>query len=204
MENLRIFDEERNAIGVADRYEVHKKGYWHETFHCWFVKKIKGIDYIYFQKRCYEKQDFPNLLDITAAGHLLSHESVEDGVREVKEEIGVEVQMEDLIALGVIENCIVSKTFKDREFSHVFLYLMKGTDEFHLQIEEVSGMYKAAFPRFFELCTGVVEEIEVEGFEMEDNGTGNSYQKKVCLEAFVPHQRGYLENVAMAIKNQLR
>jgi hypothetical protein len=59
-EQLKIFDENRNPIGVASREDVHRLGYWHETFHCWFV-------------------------DITAAGHLMADESVEDGVREIKE-----------------------------------------------------------------------------------------------------------------------
>lgn len=67
-EFLRIFDEDRNEIGIASRGEVHRLGYWHETFHCWFVTKYDDTDYIYSQLRSAHKRDYPNLLDITAAG----------------------------------------------------------------------------------------------------------------------------------------
>lgn len=70
-EKLKIFDEQRNHIGVATREEVHRVGHWHEAFHCWFISKEEGIDYIYLQIRSEEKKDYPNLLDITAAGHFI-------------------------------------------------------------------------------------------------------------------------------------
>lgn len=88
LELLKIFGDDRNQIGVASRKDVHRLGYWHEAFHCWFVSNEKGIDYIYLQLRSNSKKDYPNLLDITAAGHLLANETVRDGVREIKEEIG--------------------------------------------------------------------------------------------------------------------
>src|SRR4051794_30055162 len=86
VEKLRIFDENHNQIGIATRDEVHKLGHWHETFHCWIVGKESGINTIYFQIRSAVKKDYPSLLDITAAGHLSSDETVKDGIREVQEE----------------------------------------------------------------------------------------------------------------------
>ncbi|WP_310793579.1 NUDIX hydrolase [Salipaludibacillus neizhouensis] len=102
-EKLKIFDDNRNQIGIASRSDVHRVGYWHEVFHCWFVCNIQGTDYIYLQLRSNKKKDYPNLLDITAAGHLLADETVKDGVREIKEEIGIDVAFEELKQLGVID-----------------------------------------------------------------------------------------------------
>ena len=60
-EILKIFDEHKNQIGTANREEVHQKGYWHETFHCWFIGEEMGIDYIYFQIRSDFKKRFPQV-----------------------------------------------------------------------------------------------------------------------------------------------
>ncbi|MFC0271472.1 hypothetical protein ACFFIX_08395 [Metabacillus herbersteinensis] len=88
-------------------------GHWHEAFHCWFIGKEGGIDYVYLQICSNEKKDYPNLLDITAAGHLLSHETIYDGVREVKEELGINVTYAELVPIGVIKYCVTKENFID-------------------------------------------------------------------------------------------
>lgn len=119
-ELLKIFDQYRNHAGVASREEVHREGYWHETFHCWFVREEEGVQYIYLQKRSALKKDYPDLLDITAAGHILAQETIQDGVREIKEELGVDVSFNELIPLGIIEYSVARDELKDNELSHVF------------------------------------------------------------------------------------
>lgn len=91
IEMIKIYDEQKNPLGITSRDIVHQKGYWHDTFHCWFLKNENNIDYIYFQLRSKVKNDFPNLLDITAAGHILANETVGEGIREIKEELGMDV-----------------------------------------------------------------------------------------------------------------
>jgi hypothetical protein len=50
MENelLKVFDSEGTLKGTASRAEVHQKGLWHETFHCWFLSKEDGRIFITF------------------------------------------------------------------------------------------------------------------------------------------------------------
>lgn len=114
-EKLKIFDDNKNLLGLATRSDVHRIGYWHEAFHCWFISKEQGINYIYLQLRSKNKKDYPNLLDITAAGHLLADETVEDGVREIKEEIGIDVAFKELVKLGVIDYCVVQEGLLQKE-----------------------------------------------------------------------------------------
>ena len=124
-EKLKIFDEYRNQIGVATRKDVHKLGYWHEAFHCWFISEEKGTNYLYLQLRSHKKKDYPNLLDITAAGHLLANETVQDGVREIKEEVGIDIPFQELIFLGIVDYCVIREDFIDKEIANVFLYKSK-------------------------------------------------------------------------------
>ncbi len=159
-ERLKIFDEHRTEIGAATRGDIHKIGYWHETFHCWLLSKQDDRTYIYFQLRSDSKKDFPNLLDITAAGHLLSHETIHDGIREVEEELGINVAINDLISLGIIKNSIKQVDFIDKEFCHTFLYVANhAMDEFKLQVEEVAGILKTEFDHFGDLWSGKRNEF---------------------------------------------
>jgi len=143
-EMLTIFDESGSEIGVATREEVHNKGYWHQTFQCYVIGKENHEEYMYLQLRSHLKKDFANVYDITAAGHILSNETVADGVREVNEELGLNVTYNQLNSLGMFPNVIETEAIKDHELSHVFLYEMtEPMETFILQREEVSGMAKA-------------------------------------------------------------
>ncbi|MEQ6389162.1 NUDIX domain-containing protein [Bacillaceae bacterium S4-13-58] len=191
-ELLKVFDKNRNEIGVAPRSEVHQKGLWHETFHCWLVRKDPSGTEIFFQLRSKNKKDWPNLLDITAAGHLLADETVEDGIREVEEELGIPVHFQDLISLGVIQNQVTIGAFLDHEFCHVFLYEGNFKDEdFNLQEEEVSGMFQASFDEFCELWTGGRETLEVEGFVLDKEGVRLSESRVVSQDDFVSQESTY-------------
>ena len=175
-EQLKIFDEYRNQIGFATREDVHKLGYWHETFHCWFVSKEMETDYIYLQLRSNSKKDYPDLFDITAAGHLLANETVQDGIREIKEEMGIDISFKELIPLGIIDYCVIREDFIDMEIANVFLYKSnKSFDYFTLQEEEVAGIVKTEFNHFAELWFGERNTIRIRGFEIKKDGNKNLY-----------------------------
>ncbi|RIW33321.1 NUDIX hydrolase [Bacillus salacetis] len=200
-ETLNIFDNEGNHIGTAPRDEVHLKGYWHETFHCWFIKQEKETCSLYFQLRSTDKKDYPNLLDITAAGHILSYESFEDGIREVREETGIEVCYDQLIPVGIVPYEVIKKDFIDRELAHLFLYEFTGTlDDFSLQAEEVSGIFKAELRQFEALRANEVEAIELEGFILNEGEKKESHNLQAVKSDFVPHEEAYYQKVLQHIQ----
>jgi len=201
-ELLNIFNKNKEPIGVATRGDVHKYGYWHEAFHCWFICTENNIEYIYFQLRSEHKQDYPNLLDITSAGHLLSNETAEDGIREVKEETGIDVSIHELIPLGVIEYVVTNSKIIDKEFAHVYLHKYNGyLDEFLLQREEVSGMFMARFDDFYELVVNRKNLIDVQGFVIDSNGNKHNVIKVVGRDEFVPHPENFYELLVHQIKD---
>ncbi|PLR82524.1 NUDIX hydrolase [Bacillus canaveralius] len=204
-EKLKIFDKDRNQVGVATREEVHRVGHWHEAFHCWFISREEEVDYIYLQLRSDLKKDYPNLLDITAAGHLLAHETVHDGIREIKEEIGIDVSVNELVPLGIIDYCVIKENFIDKEIANVFLYESNNAfDEFTLQKEEVSGIVRAEFDDFNELWLGEKEEIRIKGFEINKDGEKILIDKFVGRNKFVPHENSFYESVIQLIKEKIK
>lgn len=204
-ELLKTYNENGTEMGTATREDVHKKGLWHETFHCWFISKDQGKDYIYFQLRSNEKKDYPNLLDITAAGHLLAHETTEDGVREVEEELGIPLTIQELTFLSIMKYEAIHGQLIDRELAHTYLYEFIGSfDDFHLQKEEVTGIYRAEFIGFSMLFTGKANELRINGFELNDAGEKVEIDKQVTKDHFVPHEGSFYQEIIELIQEELK
>ncbi|MBZ0298150.1 MAG: NUDIX domain-containing protein [Anaerolineae bacterium] len=122
MELLDIYDENLVHIGVKEREAVHREGDWHRTFHCWIVYcDERGLDFIVLQRRGPDKQTYPNLLDVSAAGHYAAGETMADGVREIAEELGIQVYFNDLVPVGLRYSVYRQDGVVDYEFNDVFL-----------------------------------------------------------------------------------
>lgn len=200
-ELLTTFDDNGNITGTAPRDEVHRLGLWHETFHCWFVSKEQDMLHIYLQLRSEHKKDYGGLLDITAAGHLLSDEVPEDGVREVQEELGIRVAFEQLIPLGIIPYSMDKEGFLDRERAHVFLYTNASPlSGFKLQQEEVAGIVTADFAGFRNLWLGDTATLQIQGFRVDSSGTRIPISQTVDRSHFVPHEINYYRRIIEGIE----
>ncbi|KPV59706.1 hydrolase [Paenibacillus sp. A3] len=197
-----IFDERMNPAGQASRSEVHARGLWHQTFHCWILDTTDGDEALLFQERHPGKDTFPLLLDTSCAGHLLSGEAVEDGVRELEEELGLSVSFETLVPCGLFaEEDVISEACIDREFCHVFLHVNRQPlTRYRLQPEEVTGLYRIPLEQVCKLAQGtLVDPIWISGVAPDENGVLVPVERAVGHADFVPHPRAYYELVLQAI-----
>lgn len=202
-ELLRIFDEQGQPIGTATRHDVHQQGLWHETFHCWLISIENHRQYIYFQLRSKDKLDYPNLLDITAAGHLLANETVHDGIRELNEELGIDIGFEQLIPIGKVSYTMLNGHKIDNEIANLFLHIYEGDmNNFNLQIEEVSGIVKIDYQLFKSFWNNEVTQIEAEGFEIVD-GLRIPISKILSKDDFVEHGDHYFDVVLPQIQKYI-
>lgn len=187
-EYFDIYNENMELIGTELRSEVHKKGYWHKSFQCWFIVKENEKKYILFQRRHYSKDTYPNLLDISSAGHLSAGEKIEDGVRELEEELGISVKFNELIPLGVIVERKNEESFIDNEFANIFLYHCETPIEnFRLQAEEVTGIFKVLIDDLIALFEGSIQSVEAKGYELDESGENKELDLPVCIKDLVPH-----------------
>ncbi|AIQ53202.1 NUDIX hydrolase [Paenibacillus sp. FSL R7-0331] len=197
---LTTFDEDGNITGSAPRNDVHRLGLWHETFHCWLVsREPDGEISIWLQLRSRQKRDYAGLLDITAAGHLLTHETPQDGIRELEEELGISVPFAALHPLGIIPYTMDTSGFLDRERANVFiLETALPMEAFNLQPEEVAGLVTASFTDFSSLWEGSRSSIRVRGFRME--GTLRiPIDEEAVISSFVPHEPSYYRKIIAGI-----
>ncbi|WP_054704507.1 NUDIX domain-containing protein [Bacillus sp. JCM 19041] len=203
-EVLTIYNRAKQPIGTADREKAHTNGLWHETFHCWILDDTAEEPMLYLQRRSDTKKEFSSLFDITAAGHLLSHEKTEDGIREIKEELGISILLSDLHFIGQFR-CIPNQVkIIDREFASTYVYTASLPFEaFSLQEEEVAGIVRVPFREFFALCFRSQTYMSAEGF-IETNGYREHYKNTLSLTDLVPHSLTFLQQIALAINELIQ
>ena len=151
-ELLDIWDASGKPTGqVLEKSIAHQKGLFHPTVHVWFYTSAPSL---LLQKRGSNKETFPNLWDVSVAGHVSSGESILDGaLREIKEEIGLQLKSDDLILIDVRKNINqFSNGIIDCEFQHVFLSELKtGVKDLVIQKEEVDDVRLFSFEEM-EIC----------------------------------------------------
>jgi isopentenyldiphosphate isomerase len=152
-----------------------------------------------FQQRSRKKDTHPGSFDITAAGHLAAGESPQDIVRELEEELGVQVTFQQLFEYGIIREqasgVVDGVPYIDAEVSHVYgLVTSMSLMDFRLQEEEVSGLYEADADELIALMEGKVKELEVHGVELHD-GKMQTAKAVITSGSFVSRDYGYYISV---------
>jgi isopentenyldiphosphate isomerase len=204
-EYLDIYDETGNLIGKAPRTEVHSKGYWHRTFHCWVINRRNNNIVILFQKRQATKDTYPNLYDISSAGHLSAGEHIKHGVRELEEELGIKAELKDLYDLGMSSEVLIEKSFIDREYHHVFLYITdRSLKDFTIQLKEISGLVYLELEDVCKLFKNEVFEIMGESLQADLKGDRQYSEINLCKRDFVPHGDEYYLKVFNAAMEYLK
>lgn len=139
-ELLDVLDEEGNPTGnVETKAEVYKKGLWHRSVHIWIINDHKEL---LVQKRNPNKKTFPNLWAISSAGHVVAGEnSIESGLRELKEELDIDAKQEDLEFLFTIKRVQSHNDSYIRVFDDVYLLRQSiDVDKTKLQVEELTDI----------------------------------------------------------------
>jgi len=178
MEYLDIYDENKNYLGKYSREYVHQNALWHNTVHCWIYDKEGNV---YFQIRKEEEK-----LYTTASGHVLAGETIKEAFgREVKEEIGIDIQYEDAILIDTHQYKAdkIKKdgtVFKDRAFVNVYGYLYSDDKKFKFDLSEVKGLVKINAKETLKLFNNENEDVIAEIINQD-----SKYNKNIKYEDFL-------------------
>ena len=140
MELIDLVDENNQLIGNKEDKEIaHEKGLWHRECAAWIYQENGDI---LIQKRAATKKQSPNKWGL-CAGHIQAgEEPIKGMLREIKEELGIEVLEEELEFARVEEvkqkhpNGSINNTF-------VYRYFLKTNipiDKYIIQEEELSEL----------------------------------------------------------------
>lgn len=152
MEYFDILDENGQKTGKKKlREEVHRDGDWHRTVHIWIINDKNEV---LLQRRCKNKDSNPNMLDISSAGHLSAgDESREGAIRELKEELNLDIKKEDLEYIKTIKVEEGKGTnFINNEFNDIYLLKTnKKLSDMKYQEEEISEIMYIPYNEFKEM-----------------------------------------------------
>lgn len=184
MEYLDAYDENKKYLGKFKRDEVHTRGLWHNTVHCWLYNK-KGD--IYFQIRKDAGKYYT-----TASGHVLAGETVKEAFgREVYEEIGIKVKYDYAETLDIVtwkmEKEKNGKPFIDHAWANVNLLDFEDENhEFHFDENEVIGLAIMNAKEVLELFEDKINTVKT--IIIDENN--NRIEKESTKEDFLvmPHE----------------
>ena len=154
-----VLDEKGNKTGITKpRSAVHRDGDWHKSVHVWIVRNGEVL----LQRRAPEKDSYPNMFDASCAGHLdAGEEATACAVRELKEELGLDVDPSDLELIGQISTSTRPHPgFINNEFKDIFaLHTDKGPEDMIFQKEEVAEVVYVPFAKLKEMVEGNDPEL---------------------------------------------
>lgn len=141
---LRVVEPTGRPVGDMDRVEVHRRGLWHEVFHCLLVRTDTPARVV-LQRRSLTASSYPGLLDLSVTGHLQAGESpMAGGVREIVEELGVVVDPSALVRLGMRLLADDYDDVQNRELMHTYLLADdRPLDAFPLDPAHTAGLVEA-------------------------------------------------------------
>lgn len=133
-----VLNEKGNFTGKTEsREKCHKEGLWHKAV---VVFIINSKNQVLLQRRSPNKRMWPNMWDVTAGGHVLAGEfGFEAILRETKEELGIELEKNDITFIGSTLSTNEKGDILNKHFNEYYI-ANKDLDEtkLKLQLEEVS------------------------------------------------------------------
>jgi len=139
-EYIDILNDDLSFLKTCLKSEAHKHGYLHASVHVWFYTDAGKI---LIQKRSPNKISFPNLWDVSVAGHISAGEdAITSALREIKEEIGLSITKDELRKIGNFhERHNHTSNFIDNEIHLIYIgRISTPLNQLKIQEEEVSAI----------------------------------------------------------------
>jgi isopentenyldiphosphate isomerase len=169
MEYVDVLDSSGRPVGkMKPKSEVHRDGDWHGAAHLWILNREGQI---LIQRRSPTKENWPNLWDVSVAGHISAGEGpVEAALREAQEELGVTLVPGECSHLFTVAEHVSlnNGNYVDNEYLHVFLV------ERDLDVREGDLTF----------CDGEVAEVRFVALRVRTTLTTDP-------NGFVPHEEEY-------------
>jgi 8-oxo-dGTP pyrophosphatase MutT (NUDIX family) len=168
---------------VKSKSQAITDGDWVTGLHVWLYRP--GPEAVVFCQRRGQHLDVgAGLLEATASGHYLAGEHGLDGLRELREEAGLDLPREQFTKWG--DRLYVGLDVRGRErrtLLTVYSAPFEGDlDDFKLQPSELDGMYRLPLAELLQLILGKIPSLTARGID----AAGQEHSLTVTLD-MLPH-----------------
>lgn len=197
-----VVDEDGIPTGETKRRaDVHRDGDWHRAFHLWLAAYgDDGESRVLFQRRSSGKDTWPNRLDVAVGGHFRAGETIEDVVREIDEEIGIQRSLSDLVFIGRRRVVSDQPHWLDRELEEVYVVAFPdGYPIFRPNVTEVASLVQVRVVDLVRLFRREIASISVSAATVvADRTIGEWTSRLISVTDFVPVSDDYTTRGALA------
>lgn len=175
----QLYDEsgKPRAGQGAGKEDVFSQGLLHAAAHVWIWRRSSSGKEVLLQKRAANKRTWPNLFDISAAGHIdLGEAPLAAAIRETVEEIGHQA--------------------RPSEFTFVEVWRMNTKTDSDAIENEFQYLYTYELPKDVELVHDAQEVASLVWKSLEDFAD----QVLTSGQGYVPHGNDYYETVIAALR----
>ena len=133
-EYFDVLNERGHYLNIKEtREKCHKEGLWHKAV---AIFVINSKEEVLLQKRSPNKKMWPNMWDVTAGGHVLAGEfGFQAVIRELKEELGIELNKNDITFIGSAISSNIKGDMTDNHFNEYYI-VKKDINESTLKLQE--------------------------------------------------------------------
>jgi len=184
-----------NKSGVVKtQQQAWKDEDWIGVFNLWVIQN-NPVPSIVYQQRSSNSSWAPNKLDVTAGGYYRTGETMKDGLREVKEELGKNYARDTLTYLG--QKIYIGVDTKGREKKNLVDIFMvfdnSGLDSYVLDSMEVHSIYFCSIKDLLKVRQQPDYTFFVEGIDSK----GEKKKIKVSKQSFPYNWDNYHLKIAL-------
>lgn len=189
---IDIYTDSNEHLGTEDKRVAHQNGLWHRTFSCLALNPATAT--VLLQKKSPGRYVFdrPDQADFTVGGHYHAGETIPEGVRELREELGLDIPYTNLHPLGIRQTAVtLAPNWIEHEFQYWHLLpLNLDLADIPLDDAEVSGLVEFALDDAIALVSAQTTEVPVRYLVRDDqNGHRRLLEGVLRSEDLIP---GYL------------
>lgn len=217
MEGTKDRKEEDEEVDILDpithsrtgitkyKSQAQKSGDWLGSFNLWIVKTAR-IPSIIYQQRSFQSAWAPGLLDVSVGGHYKAKETMKDGIREIREEIGKDYASESLFFLG--NKVYVNDQLNGNKLRYVVDIFLKidnsDLSTYIPQNSELEGLFVCPIEELLMIYKEENSSFLANGIKFNDRGNLVQAEIMVTKSSFPFNEDNYHERMVSIINRFLR